>query len=24
LPQDMADLPMPPADYPLVRKLQGI
>lgn len=24
LPQDMSDLPMPPADYPLVRKLQGI
>jgi 8-oxo-dGTP diphosphatase len=24
LPQDMADLRMPPADYPLVRKLQGI
>jgi 8-oxo-dGTP diphosphatase len=24
LPQDMTDLPMPPADYPLVRKLQGI
>jgi 8-oxo-dGTP diphosphatase len=24
LPQDMADLLMPPADYPLVRKLQGI
>ena len=24
LPQDMADLPMPPADYPLVRKLLGI
>ncbi len=24
LAQDMADLPMPPADYPLVRKLQGI
>lgn len=24
LPQDMADLPMPPADYPLVRKLQGV
>jgi 8-oxo-dGTP diphosphatase len=24
LPRDMADLPMPPADYPLVRKLQGI
>ncbi|WP_295496340.1 (deoxy)nucleoside triphosphate pyrophosphohydrolase [Sphingorhabdus sp. EL138] len=24
LPQDMADLPMPPADYPLVRKLQGL
>ena len=22
-PQDMADLPMPPADYPLVRKLQA-
>jgi len=24
LAKDMADLPMPPADYPLVRKLQGI
>jgi 8-oxo-dGTP diphosphatase len=24
LPENMADLPMPPADYPLVRKLQGI
>ena len=24
LPQDMADLPMPPADYPLVHKLQGL
>jgi 8-oxo-dGTP diphosphatase len=24
LPQDMADLPMPPADYPLLRRLQGI
>lgn len=24
LPEDMAALPMPPADYPLVRKLQGI
>jgi 8-oxo-dGTP diphosphatase len=24
LPDDMADLPMPPADYPLVRRLQGI
>lgn len=24
LPQDMADLPMPPADYPLVRRLQNI
>jgi 8-oxo-dGTP diphosphatase len=24
LPQDMANLPMPPADYPLVRKLQRI
>lgn len=23
LPQDMANLPMPPADYPLVRKLQS-
>lgn len=24
LPKDMADLPMPPADYPLVQKLQAI
>ena len=24
LPEDMAALPMPPADYPLVRKLQGV
>lgn len=24
LPEDMAALPMPPADYPLVRKLLGI
>ena len=24
LPQDIADLPMPPADYPLVHKLQGL
>lgn len=24
LPQDMADMRMPPADYPLVRKLQGL
>ena len=24
LPQDMAVLPMPPADYPLVRKLQSL
>ncbi len=24
LPEDMTELPMPPADYPLVRKLQGL
>ena len=24
LPEDMTALPMPPADYPLVRKLQGL